>query len=134
MKLTIDGTEYEVEKINNYGTLPSIEVDGMEFYLAEDSTAAGLKARERWADMVENDKKEFVCMVGEETLVSWAMGEYAGPGSTQVKSLDEWLDLWLDTPEEEFAGYVGEECDVENADDELIDELGFIPTVAYRSN
>jgi hypothetical protein len=91
-------------------------------------------------------------MVGDETLIRWALGQNAGPGLTQVNSLDKWLDLWLDTPAEHFASYDGEEHDVEGPTaeerasddeetvafvtgwDELVEELGFTPTVAYRSN
>ena len=134
MKIKIDGEEYEIDKVHDYGTLPMVEIGDMEFYLAEDSTEAGLKAREFWADMADNDEKEFVCMVGEKNLIAWALGNSAGPGSTAVNSLDEWLDLWLDTPEEHFASYDGSECDVDEADEELIDEIGFTPTVAYRHN
>lgn len=65
---------------------------------------------------------------------AWALGNPAGPGSTQVESLEEWLDLWLDTPEEEFASYDGEEVEASEADEELIEELGFTPAVAYRHN
>ena len=72
-------------------------------------------------------------MIGESTLVAWALGQYAGPGSTQVCSLEEWLELWLDTPEEHFAGYDSTQRDVERVGT-LRDELGFTPTVAYRHN
>ena len=72
-------------------------------------------------------------MVGEKTLVAWGLRQYAGPGSTQVKSLEEWLDLWLDTPEEHFASCDSEEREVSRCG-KLREELGFIPTVAYRHN
>jgi hypothetical protein len=62
------------------------------------------------------------------------MGQPAGPGSNQVSSLSEWLDLWLSTPEEQWAGYDSEENPAENPSPALEEELGFIPTVAYRSN
>jgi hypothetical protein len=74
--------------------------------------------------------------VGEENLIKWAMGESAGPGNHKVTSMNDWLDLWLDTPEEHFAGYDGAEIDIDAGDvgQELIDELGFTPEVAYRHN
>lgn len=135
MNIKIDGEKLEVEKVFNGGYLPIIEAsDGCEYYLAESTESAGEAARKHWEDMAENDPKEFACMVGEETLVKWGMKQWAGPGSTQVKSMDEWLDLWIDTPEEEFASYDGEEREASEADDELIKELGFTPTVAYRHN
>ncbi len=134
MNITIDGEKMEVDSVQNYGYLPLVEIGKRKYYLAESSETAGEAARKYWEEMAENDPKEFACMVGEETLVQWGMNKYAGPGSTQVRSLNEWLDLWLDTPEEEFAGYDGTECEVTEADDELTEELGFTPTVAYRHN
>ena len=134
-RIRIDGELFTIKKVwNNGGDLPQIDTEeGQEFFLAEDSEAAGKAARQRWEEMAENDPREFTCMVGEETLIQWGMGHYAGPGSTQVKSLQEWLDLWLDTPEEEFASYDHTERDVERVG-RLSDELGFVPTVAYRCN
>jgi len=108
--------------------------DPREYIVAESSEVAGQASRERWAEMAEHDAAEFRAMVGDEALIAWALGQYGGPGSTQVKSLDAWLDLHLDVPEEEFAGYDGEHCDVDRVGSELADELGFVPTVAYRSN
>lgn len=108
--------------------------DGTEYVLALDAETAGQAARERWAEMAENDPSEFRAMVGDDCLVNWALGQYAGPGTTQVKSLEEWLDLHLDIPEEEFAGYDGLEVDVDRIGSELAEEIGFIPTVAYRTN
>lgn len=134
MELKIDGEVVEVDRVRKGGYLPLIEEGRAEYYLAEDHDEAGKAARKYWKDLAENDPEEFVTLVGKETLVKWAMGQRAGPGSTQVRNLEEWLDLWLDTPEEEFAGYDGEECDVTDADEELIEELGFTPTVAYRCN
>ena len=134
MLIKIDGTLYHVESVEDYGYLPHITTDeGEEFYLAADSEEAGKIARGRWEEMAENDPSEFTCMVGEKTLVAWALGQSAGPGSTAVNSLEEWLDLWLDTPEEEFASYDGLERNVERVG-KLANELGFTPTVAYRHN
>src|SRR6185369_7834653 len=109
MRLKIDGEIYNVSKVYQFDRDHNIAQvkteEGPEFIVAESSEEAGKSARERWADMAENDPKEFTCMVGEETLVQWGLGRSAGPGSTSVCSLEEWLDLWLDTPEEEFASY-----------------------------
>lgn len=134
MRIKIDGEIYNVKEVHNYGYLPEIETDdGKEFILAESSEIAGEKAREYWEEMANDDPEEFTYMVGEKTLVAWGLGQYAGPGSTQVKSLEEWLDLWLDTPEEQWASYDGAERDVERCG-KLREELGFTPTVAYRHN
>lgn len=103
----IDGERvvFDPDKVKDtYVILPIIELeDGREFYIARDNTHAGEKAKEYWEDMAYNDPREFTCMVGEETLIQWGLGNCAGPGYSKVGSLHEWLDLWLDTPEEFFA-------------------------------
>jgi len=114
----------------NYGQLPTIETkQGQEFYIAKSSEDAGEKAREYWTDMAHDDPEEFACIVGAETLIQWGLGNYAGPGSTQVQSLEEWLDLHLDIPEEHFASYDGEEREFKCKHP---DWAGY--TVAYRWN
>jgi hypothetical protein len=143
--IIIDGERYVISGIQTYGDLPLLETDGGEFYVAESREKAGSYARDYWENMACNDKKEFLCMVGADTLVSWALGEYAGPGSTQVSSLDEWLDLWNDTPEEHWAGYDSTERDIKERGEgrlpegfavtkEAQEEIGFQPKVAYRHN
>lgn len=136
-EIEIDGEiqkVYSVEKGSE--TCPwMIELDdGSEYFLAEDSESAGEMAKARWTDMAKNDPREFAAIIGTETLVSWGLGQYAGPGSTQVKSLDEWLDLWIHTPEGEWAAYDLSESEVGRVCPYLLSELGFIPTVAYRCN
>ena len=135
MRLQIEGEKVaEVVNILEGGYLPLVELDdGTEWYVAEDHEAAGQAARKYWAELAENDPTEFACLIGEETLVRWGMNQYAGPGTTQVRNLAEWLDLWLDTPEEEFASYDGHEKDVLRCG-KLAEELGFTPTLAYRHN
>ncbi|MFA6132389.1 MAG: hypothetical protein WC869_00080 [Phycisphaerae bacterium] len=134
--IVIDGEVIDIRRVTDgCDEYPAnIEEGSRDWYVDTDTEAAGEKARKRWESMAENDPKEFACMVGETTLVQWGMGHYAGPGSTQVKSLEEWLDLWLDTPNEEFASYDGEEREVEFCSKALEEELGFKPTVAYRHN
>lgn len=111
--IVIDGETYDVTEVGDCGYLKMVTCKDMEFYVARDSDEAGEAARQYWKDMSENGPREFTEMVGADTLVSWALGQYAGPGSTQVTSLDEWLDLWLDTPEECWASYDGVECSVD---------------------
>jgi hypothetical protein len=111
-KIKIDGEILEVtEYEDRYGTTTIELEDGTEWYLFYSREEAGEAAREYWKYMAQNDPQEFTCMVGEDTLVKWALGQYAGPGYTQVRSLDEWLDLWLDIPEEHFAAYDSAEVD-----------------------
>ncbi len=89
--------------------------------------------------MAQDDPANFTCMVGEQNLIAWGLGQSAGPGSTAVNSLNEWLDLWLDTPSEHWAGYDGHEYEVEGASEALVDELCFCDPgcgewVVYRWN
>ncbi len=130
--IIIDGDFHVVENITEWGELSTIDTEEYGFYVARDSAEAGEAARECWEDMAKADPVEFRHMVGDATLVSWALGQSAGPGTTKVNSLDEWLDLHIDAPEEHFASYDGEERVVEGCSLALAEELGFRPTVAYR--
>lgn len=135
--LKIGDETFTVEDVRELGWTGMVEItteEGEDFIVAEDSQTAGEAARERWADMAEHDPEEFECMVGAETLVKWALGQSAGPGCVHVTSLSEWLDLHINHPEEEWAGYDGEERDVEDVSPDLDEEIGFVPTVAYRTN
>ena len=95
--------------LDTYGDTSLLTCGRKQWYVFPDTETAGEAARDYWQELAENDPDEFTALVGEGTLVAWALGRYAGPGSTQVTSLEEWLDLWLDTPEEHFASYDGEE-------------------------
>ena len=132
--IKIDGEKLEVTKVYNGGYLPMIDIGNMDFYVAESHEAAGEAARRYWEELAQDDPREFTCVVGEETLVQWRLGQWAGPGYTKVTNLNEWLDLWLDTPEEEFGSYDNTELDVEGCSKSLEEELGFRPQVAYRHN
>ena len=121
---------FDTEDVNEFGHLPAIKTeDDKEFYLSESSEKAGEQAREYWEDMAMNDPQEFTCIVGEETLIQWGFGNYAGPGSTAVQSLEEWLDLHLDAPEEHFASYDGQEREFKCKHPDWAKY-----TVAYQSN
>ena len=92
---------------------------------------AGREARGYWADMAENDPTEFRHMVGDESLVQWALGRPAGPGTTRVRSLDAWLDLHLDLPEEHFASYDGEEREVKEPTSDERERAAFVKMLAH---
>jgi len=133
--IVIENEEYYVNKVSDYGYLPMIEIGRyLEFYVAEDSAHAGKANREYWEDMIENDQKEFAFIVGEDTLIAWALGKYASPGSISVRSLTEWLELTEEHPEEQWASYDNSEQEVNAISSSLLDEIGFCPTVAYRHN
>jgi hypothetical protein len=132
--IVIDGELIDVTDVSDYGYLPMVESGRLEYYVAKDSEHAGEKNKEYWRDMAENDQQEFIAIVGAETLVEWALGNSAGPGSVSVHSLDEWLDLVADYPEEQWGGYDGTERDVDACSPVLESKLGFYPRVAYRWN
>lgn len=132
--ITLDGEKFEIQAVHCYGDYSEICTDGGDFYVFRDHESAGKAAREHYADMAANDPAEFQCIMGAETLIAWGMGQYAGPGSRQVQSLSEWLDLWLQTPEEHFASYDGAERIVDDCSDDACDEIEFCPEIAYRCN
>ena len=125
---TFEDEDFEVEK---YSDLPMIVIGRHEYYIAENSEAAGEAVRKRWEDMKNHDKSEFRCLIGDERLVQWACGESDSFG---ISSFNKFLDAIANVPEEELASYDGQELDVTDVDEELIKELGFTPTVAYRHN
>lgn len=125
--IRIDGEFFEVE--HTYANI--VREGGARYTLFATRDMAGEEAREYWRDMAENDPTEFRHMVGDETLVKWALGQYAGAGSTKVSSLSEWLDLWLDTPEEHFASYDGVERDVEPPTVDEKARAGFISRLGH---
>ncbi|OYT14919.1 MAG: hypothetical protein B7C24_15790 [Bacteroidetes bacterium 4572_77] len=99
---------FDTEDVNEFGHLPAIKTeDDKEFYLSESSEKAGEQAREYWEDMAMNDPQ----------------------GSTAVQSLEEWLDLHLDAPEEHFASYDGQEREFKCKHPDWAKY-----TVAYQSN
>jgi hypothetical protein len=134
--IIIDGEIIDVDSVRDAcETCPAtLDAGRRDWYVDEDSETAGKRSRAYWKEMAENDPSELTCMVGEDTLVKWALNQYAGPGSTHVRNLEEWLDLWLDTPEEQWASYDSNESDVDFCSEALEEELGFKPTVAYRHN
>jgi len=118
-----DTTEYE-------GSLLLITLeDGREYYIATDSEDAGKAAKKYWEEMARSDPVELRAMIGDEVLVKWALGESAGPGTTAVNSLEEWFDLWLNVPEEQWASYDGTENEFKS---EHPDFKKY--TVCYRHN
>lgn len=133
MKITIDDEVLEDGdfKVETHSDLPMIVIGSREYYVAADSDSAGEAVRKRWVDMQKHDKGEFRCMIGDERLIQWACGESDSFG---ISSFDDFLDAIAHVPEEELASYDGNELEVTDADEELIDELGFTPTVAYRHN
>jgi len=111
--VTINGESYEVSGASSlgFGSGVVLDTDGGEWVIFQDAEEAGKAAAGYWRDLADNDPKEFTALVGEDTLVSWALGQSAGPGSVAVNSLEEWLELVADHPEEEWGSWDGQECE-----------------------
>ena len=123
MYIKFEGQTHKVEEWN--GSCDEIILeDGREYVLFNNRQVAGDKAKEYWEDMSQNDKSEFVCLVGEDTILAWALGDWGGPGTTKVRCIEDWLDLWTDLPEEHFARYDGEEVEVDRISPCLGDAIG----------
>lgn len=138
MLIVIDGEVVEVEEINDNGFGGYlIECDnGCEYQIFGSHEEAGEAAADYWREMAENDPGEFRCMVGDETLINWALGQYAGPGNEQTKTLEEWFELTADYPEEQWASYDGEEIEGAKFNRHFEMETGFNRKyiVLYRHN
>jgi len=120
--IKLDGEIIEPRKVYTGGYLPLIDLGGRrDWYLAESSDEAGEKAAEYWQNMADKDPKEFRCLVGDETLISWGMGQYAGPGANQYRSATEWIESWKDIPEEQWGSCDSSEIDVEIPEGFLVD-------------
>ena len=121
--IVIDSELHEVNSIKSWGYGIDIETDQGDYKIFDTREEAGEQAKEYWRDMMENDPSEFTCIVGEENLIKWALGQSAGPGTSKVNSVQEWLDLWLDLPEEQWASYDGTERSVDSMNNNLRREL-----------
>jgi len=119
-----DGETFNIDDSFSMDDGLHVTWNGAEYYLFADSEIAGIAAREYWEDMARNDQTEFTCIVGEAALIVWGLGEFYAVGSTSVGSLEDWLDLWLDTPEEYWASYDSKEREC-YINESLADEFDF---------
>ena len=97
-------------------------------HLFKSDEDAGQHARDYWEEYVRDDRDAAIELLGAENLLSWALGEYAGPGPAKVSSLEEWFDLYLENPHEHFESGP---FDIELIGENIIEAIGFKPTVAY---
>ena len=139
MLIVIDNEVVEVEDINDngYGGFLIDCDNGCEYHVFADHEDAGKATSEYWQDMAENDPEEFRCMVGDENLIKWALGQWAGPGNEQTDSLEGWFELTEGYPEEQWAGYDGNEIEGAKFNKNFEDETGFTDRnyiVLYRCN
>jgi len=131
----IEGEEFFVlseDDVATNGIGGSVELPtgkyATELHLFKDEEQAGEYARDYWKDFIEDDRASAIEILGAETLMAWALGDPAGPGTSKVNSLEEWLDLYLDAPDEHFE--LGP-FEIEAIGENLVEKLGFRPTVAY---
>ena len=123
--------ESDVTSFDNHAVISLRDESGnwtSEIYVFKNEEDAGQCARDYWEDYIDSySNEEIVAILGAETLISWALGRAAGPGTSKVKSLKEWLDLYIDAPEEHFE----EEYEVEAIGQNLVETFGFKPAVAF---
>ena len=124
--------ESDVTSFDNHAVISLKDESGnwtSELYVFKSEEDAGQCARDYWEDYIDSySNEEIVEVLGADTLIAWALGQAAGPGSAKVKNLNEWLDLYYDAPEEHFdSGPYQIELVAENIEE----IIGFKPTVAY---
>ena len=85
-----------------FGDLQMVEMDNGEEYYIANLGDAEKAVYDYWKDMARNDKREFTCIIGEERLVQWALGESDSFG---IDSLEEFCKINADYCEETLATY-----------------------------
>lgn len=134
MRIRIDGVLYRVVNYFPGSDIPSVRVtDGVEeilFILAESQEAAGRAERAHYEEQMDLEPEFFCQLVGFRAVVNWAQGFRAGIGGEDFDSLDSWLDYIEQNPQDKYA-VDGRILKVDRIG-RLVDELGFVPTIAYR--
>ncbi len=140
MTIELDGETVTVIEVHEFGDgHAEIEVEAEDgedrrYHLFLSEEVAGIAARAYWQDMAENDPQELGHMLGDACLIAWGLGRPYAPGSRVVNSLSEWLDLWAESPEEQWASYDHEEVEARGPSAHLHELIGFDPEVAYRTD
>lgn len=130
-QITIDGETYDVHEMVNCGYLVRVvceSPDGPTFYVARDSEHAGEAVKQYYLDMIDGDPDGFVCLVGSKNLISWGMGKWAN----HAKTLEGWLRMIACVPEVVWGTHDGTEYEIDRVSQDIVDDLGWIPSVAYR--
>jgi hypothetical protein len=110
----------------------SVVVEGEDgiFQIFDSEESAGQEAREYWENYItESPAEEVASILGTNTLIAWALGKYAGPGTTKVKNLNEWLDLYLTNYNEHFENEIVE---IESYGENVENLIGFCPKYITR--
>jgi len=123
--ITINDTVHVVDSIDHSDTEDAriTTADGAEFLLVLDQDVVDAMVRSRYIDEIE-------CLIGEETLVQWAIECINGGPSPEAKFND--LMGELDSGKE-LAPEDGIEHDIgdDNISAALVEELGWTPEYAY---
>lgn len=133
--LTIDFENVVVTEVqDDWYAVEVILQDGRRFAIFSSAAEAGRAARQYWEDLAREDPGEFASAVGIESVVAWAFHEWGGPGQHQVMRLEDWLDLWLNTPIEHWS-IDDTELDAHiEPDSAVAEEIGFDgDAVAYQT-
>jgi hypothetical protein len=129
--IIFDGEAFDLDAVTGSNHLDTVVCGSRDWYLFSDSETAGKAVAKYWKDMAYTDRREFACIIGEERLVQWALGESDSFG---ISSLDDFFEVAADHPEEHWASYDGDEIEVDGASLDVQNEIGYMPTVAYRHN
>ena len=123
-----------VDSITDMGSYHIISLEDsegrhfIELSVFKEEEDAGQIARDYWEELIRDDKEHAVEVLGADTLIAWALGEEAGPGTSKVKSLNEWLDLYLESPDEHYD--IGP-FHIEAIGENIVEYLGYKPAIAY---
>ena len=148
--IRIDGEIYHGVAVRSHGVyLPMVEHGHMEWHLAWDDDHANEATLAYWTDL---PAREIICLVGEERIVDfWTHGSTLEDYVRDIDPAEQWASRdgcegRVEAPTDAerarvAAGPYGED-DEEYEDlaafvagwDDLVDELGQEPTIAYRHN
>ena len=142
MFVQIQDRQYQVKEIKEGHALPLVVLDdGHEFFIGSSPEDAGEAAARYYWNLVDQDPHKLRQLIGDETLINWAMGKESGPVGRHEKSatsLQEWIEKIVKRhPDVEFGHYVGSEVRVGVSGD-LARRLGIDPEdkviVGYCNN
>jgi hypothetical protein len=134
--IAIDGDDtYEVTEVGEH-YLPTLQCGSSRSYaVARDDDQAEAAVVAYWNELRDTDPAEFRCIIGDKTLIAWACGQEAGPGTIKAKSFPEWVEKIKSLPEEQFASYDGEALTAK-VSPTLAEQLGWdgVDCIAFREN
>lgn len=90
------------------GHLPRIDLGGRCYYLAADEETAREAVKRYCREMQQHSPEELVCLLGEETVRSWGLGQSVKIGDHQIDNFDDWVDLASNYPQAVWASYDGQ--------------------------